>query len=38
MVEDGFPIRTPLSFMVPDILSKLDLPLLRKLVKAEQLK
>ena len=35
MIEDGYPYRTPLSFMLPDILRTLDLPMLQKLVKAK---
>ena len=34
MVEDGYPYRRPLSYTLPDILRKMDLPMLRKLVKA----
>jgi hypothetical protein len=35
MVEDGYPYRRPLSYTLPDILRKMDLPMLRKLVKAQ---
>ena len=38
MIEDGFPYRTPLSYMLPDILRKLDLPMLRKIVKAQTIR
>ena len=35
MVEDPFPCRRPLSYTLPGILAKMDLPMLRKLVKAK---
>ena len=38
MVEDPFPYRCPMSYMLPGILDKMDLPLLRKLVGARTIK
>ncbi|MBR6471264.1 MAG: acetylxylan esterase [Victivallales bacterium] len=35
MIQDGYPYRTPFSYMLPDILRTLDLPMLQKLVKAK---